>query len=164
MAHRGGSRCPDVVLGAGGRRPRPRCPASARTPAGGQQELGHWDLRYTPSAGALDAALDFGGAGTLPVVGDWNSDGTTDFGTMTAAQLGNSLFRLRTASGPIEFRFGTGVIPVSGDFNGDHKADIGTYMPPTDSTAPAAGSCATASPPAPRTPTSASAPTTPGCR
>jgi hypothetical protein len=93
---------------------------------------GHWDLRYTPSAGALDAALDFGEAGTLPVVGDWNSDGTTDFGTMTPAALGNSLFRLRTASGPLEFRFGTGVIPVSGDFNGDHKTDIGTYTPPAD--------------------------------
>ncbi len=94
---------------------------------------GHWDLRYTPSAGALDAALDFGEAGTLPVAGDWNSDGTTDFGTMTAAALGNSLFRLRTASGTNEFRFGTGVIPVAGDFNGDHQADIGTYTPPTDS-------------------------------
>ena len=164
MAHRGGSRCPDVVLGAGGALAAEVSGVGTYARPAGSNALGHWDLRYTPSAGALDAGLDFGEASTLPVVGDWNSDGTTDFGTMTAAQLGNSLFRLRTASGPIEFRFGTGVIPVSGDFNGDHKTDIGTYMPPTASTEPAIGSCATASPPAPRTPTSASAPTTPGSR
>ena len=72
--------------------------------------LGHWAMRYSPAAGAVEAALDYGDASTLPVVGDWDGDGTADVGTMTAVDRGNALFRLRTAAGPIEFRFGTGLI------------------------------------------------------
>jgi hypothetical protein len=91
----------------------------------------HWSLRYSPTAGAVESALEHGDAGTLPVVGDWDGDGRAEAGTMTAADPGNALFRLHTAAGTIEFRFGTGTIPVAGDFNGDGKTDIGTYAPPT---------------------------------
>jgi hypothetical protein len=93
--------------------------------------LGHWDLRYSPTAGAAEAAFDYGDASTLPVVGDWDDDGKADIGTMTAGDRVNALFRLRTATGTLEFRFGSGLIGVAGDFNGDGRTDIGTYTPPT---------------------------------
>src|SRR4051794_19234546 len=83
--------------------------------------LGHWDLRYSPTAGAAEDAFEYGEANTLPVVGDWDGDGRTDIGTMAATDRGNPRFRLRTATGTLDFSFGTGVIPVAGDFNGDGR-------------------------------------------
>jgi hypothetical protein len=111
-------------------------PASAAEVSGvgtyarpGGNGLGRWEMRYSPSAGAVERAADFGGSGTLPVVGDWDGDGRADVGTMTAAGFSRAVFRL----GATEFSFGTGSIPVAGDFNGDGRTDVGTYAPPSDS-------------------------------
>jgi hypothetical protein len=70
----------------------------------------------------------FGNIDSLPLVGDWNSDGRTDVATFEG---GTWRFALSTgssfqANAIPEISFGRGT-PLSGDFNGDGTTDIATY-------------------------------------
>ncbi|MBE0596398.1 MAG: VCBS repeat-containing protein, partial [Desulfuromonadales bacterium] len=82
----------------------------------------------------IDQALQFGLAGDIPVVGDWNGDGVSDFG----------VFRNKNGQGwwyfdsngnrawdpgvdqALQFGLGTD-IPVVGDWNGDGISDFGVF-------------------------------------
>ena len=74
----------------------------------------------------------FGGAGDLPVTGDWNGDGKTEIGNYK----GNGVWALDYNGNGVWdgagtdklFTFGSSADqPVTGDWNGDGKTEIGNY-------------------------------------
>ena len=75
----------------------------------------------------------FGSSGTQPVIGDWDGDGVSDFGSFAAA---TGTWSLRTVKNgrvvTTQVRYGTnGDIPVTGDWNGDKVTDLGVWRPST---------------------------------
>ncbi len=70
----------------------------------------------------------FGSTSSIPLLGDWNSDGFTDIGIYSsgswefATSTGMSFERGAMSS----LSFGSGT-PLTGDFNGDGRMDLGTY-------------------------------------
>jgi hypothetical protein len=80
----------------------------------------------------IDQALQFGLASDIPIVGDWNGDGQSDFG---AVRYKNGLAwwyfdsngnRLWDSGVDQSIQFGIeGDIPVVGDWNGDGLSDFG---------------------------------------
>ncbi len=76
----------------------------------------------------------FGYPGTVPVVGDFDGDGTDDFGCYDAVGISGSVspgqwYFMKSASGFSKLsRFGHyGAVPVIGDFDGDGRDDPGLY-------------------------------------
>ncbi|MDQ6935760.1 MAG: VCBS repeat domain-containing M23 family metallopeptidase [Actinomycetota bacterium] len=109
---------------------------------------GHWDQSspstlgyyrssthtfvYRRTNGDLHSVV-FGGSGVMPVTGDWNGDGVTDFGTYDPWTATWSL-RVPTGTGVStqSVVFGSpGDLPVTGDWNGDHIVDLGVWHPST---------------------------------
>ena len=65
--------------------------------------------------------------GDLPVVGDWNGDGTDTIGVF---RNGTWFLRNSNDPGPVDVAFSWGArsqIPVVGDWNGDGTDTIGVY-------------------------------------
>ena len=92
-------------------------------------------LRNTNTVGFPDLSISYGAAGDMPVVGDWDGNGTTTIGLYRA---GISTFYLRntnsTGSPDIIVSFGDGPggdIPIVGDWDGDGDTTIGVYRPST---------------------------------
>jgi len=79
----------------------------------------------------------FGYAGTIPIVGDFDGDGTTDFGCYDPAGLiaggvqivpPGSWYIMQSTKGFRRETFGyAGTEPIVGDFDGDGTADFGCY-------------------------------------
>ncbi|MCC6419072.1 MAG: hypothetical protein IT429_12630 [Gemmataceae bacterium] len=94
-----------------------------------------WYLRNANDAGAPDVApFRYGSAGQIPVVGDWDGDGTDTVGVfdpITATwQLRNS--NSEGAPDVAPFRYGgAGWVPVVGDWDGDGKDTAGVFDPAT---------------------------------
>jgi hypothetical protein len=96
---------------------------------------GMWFLRNSNSAGPPDvAAFAFGPPGSLPLVGDWDGDGTFTIGVFDPA---TATFMLRNSNTPgaADFIFAFGpagvAIPVAGDWDGDGRWGVGTFDPNT---------------------------------
>ncbi|MGB7589096.1 MAG: hypothetical protein WBM00_10345, partial [Solirubrobacterales bacterium] len=90
-----------------------------------------WKLRNSNSAGEPNLLFEFGSAGLIPVVGDWNGDGIATIGTYEPA---NGIWRLRNSNsaGPPDLTFqygGVSGIPVVGDWDGNGTTTIGIYYP-----------------------------------
>ncbi len=82
-----------------------------------------WYVRMVEGEGAPDLVFEFGRAGDIPVVGDWNGDGVATAGVVRGNRW---LLRNSNSSGPpdLEFTFGQpGDIPVVGRWN-DSGADM----------------------------------------
>jgi hypothetical protein len=94
-----------------------------------------WFLKNSNRGGAPDVGpFAYGGAGWVPVAGDWNGDGRTTVGVVDP---GSGLWYLRNHNvagapdlGP--FAYGApGWIPVAGDWTGRGLAGIGVFDPNT---------------------------------
>ena len=71
----------------------------------------------------------FGYAGTIPVVGDFDGDGRDDIGCYYPP--GGNWYVFKSTEGFWQTQFGyAGTEPVVGDFDGDGGSDIGCYYPP----------------------------------
>src|SRR4030095_12579458 len=73
-------------------------------------------LRNSNSAGFADLTLSYGPTGAVPLIGDWNGDGTDTVGVYDAS---NQTFYLRNSNPPgfadLTIRFGPmGAIPLAG--------------------------------------------------
>jgi glucose/arabinose dehydrogenase len=92
-----------------------------------QYSPAYWYLRNSNSTGPYDVKMAYGQVGDIPVVGDWNNDGTDTVGTFK-----NGVWYLRNSNstGPYELKFAfgqTGDIPVVGDWNNDGTDTIGVF-------------------------------------
>jgi hypothetical protein len=89
--------------------------------------------------------LDYGNSGDVPVVGDWDGDGTFTIGIFRPATapgsqaqwyLSNSNISNNTDIGP--FAFGDyGDVPVVGDWDGNGTTTVGVFRPAPDSSSQA---------------------------
>ena len=71
--------------------------------------------------------VNFGQAGDIPVVGDWNGDGIDGIGVVRGSKW---MLRQTPSSGSpdLEFDFGDAAgIPVVGDWNGNGVDTVGRY-------------------------------------
>jgi Beta-propeller repeat len=95
-----------------------------------------FSLRNPLSNGGANATINFGSAGDLPVVGDWNGDGETEMGVYDST---SGQFTLRRKLCPsicvnvsTTVNFGqAGDLPVAGDWDADGDDTIGVYRPST---------------------------------
>jgi sugar lactone lactonase YvrE len=96
-----------------------------------------WYLRNSLTTGVADITIGYGppAAGWLPLVGDWDGNGTTTVGLYAPA---TGYFYLRnsntTGVGNIAFFYGDPTqnwTPVAGDWTGDGHDSIGMYDPKT---------------------------------
>jgi hypothetical protein len=93
-------------------------------------------LRNTNTAGFPDIIAPFGAPGDLPIVGDWDGNGTTTIGLYRPS---TSTFFLRNNNSTglppdITVSFGDGPggdIPIVGDWDGNGTTTIGVYRPST---------------------------------
>ncbi|MDW3178199.1 MAG: twin-arginine translocation signal domain-containing protein [Acidimicrobiia bacterium] len=88
---------------------------------------GSWTLAYSVgNEGEVETVnFGFGQPGDIPVMGDWNGDGTWTVGVVRGNEW---ILRNENSSGPADynFRFGNpGDIPVVGDWNGNGTFGIG---------------------------------------
>jgi hypothetical protein len=115
-------------------------------PANSPQNPGsaaRWLLRNTNNSGPPNIDITFGGPGDLPVVGDWDGNGTVTIGVYRPAQSASNpsiagFFLLRnsnTSGNPditsIPFG-GAGDVPVVGDWDGNGTTTIGVFRPSTN--------------------------------
>ncbi len=94
------------------------------------QPPGSW--YFMRSQAGFDGSKVFGYAGTVPVTGDFDGDGTADYGCYDAAgnlgQPAGSWYLMQSSAGFETRTFGyAGTVPVTGDFDGDGTADYGCY-------------------------------------
>jgi hypothetical protein len=97
--------------------------------------LSNFYLRNTNTTGFPDLTVAYGAAGDLPVVGDWDGNGTTTIGLYRPS---TSTFYLRNSNSTgfpdITVAFGDGLggdVPVAGDWDGNGTWTIGVYRPST---------------------------------
>jgi hypothetical protein len=97
---------------------------------------GTWYLHSAVGAGAPDAGqFPYGGAGWLPVAGDWDGDGITTVGVVDPATATWYLRNENSPGGPdvaAPFAYGLpGWVPVAGDWSGTGHTGIGMFDPAT---------------------------------
>jgi hypothetical protein len=90
-----------------------------------------WLLRNSNSSGAPDLSFEFGVAGDVPVVGDWDGDGDDTVGVYSPLTQTWRLHNSNGAGSPdVTLVFGTTTAhPVAGDWDGDGDDTIGFYEP-----------------------------------
>jgi hypothetical protein len=106
------------------------------TPGVFDPATGIWYLRDSATPGAPNAGqFAYGAPGWIPLVGDWDGNGTVTVGVFDP---GTATFYLRNSNGPgapdiAPFRYGgPGWVPVVGDWDGDGKTTIGVVDPRTE--------------------------------
>jgi len=87
---------------------------------------------FRPSTGTWHirgiGAVSWGGAGDVPVPGDYDGDGVTDVAVFRPS---NFTWYIRYATGgSASFVWGSPIdIPVAGDYDGDGRTDVAVYRP-----------------------------------
>jgi hypothetical protein len=104
----------------------PAVAAPATTDRLAQRKGKVWLLRSALTNGVATSRFAFGLEGDVPVMGDWNGDGT---GTVGVFRAGRWFQRDGNGPGPARtFRFGVaGDVPVAGDWNGDGRDTVGVF-------------------------------------
>ncbi len=117
---------------------------AAPPPGTGSDTIGVYDpstsnffLRNTNAAGGADVVFSFGagGAGYVPLAGDWNGDGSDTIGLYDPV---TGVFFLKNTTSPggadLAFNFGPsglGWKPIVGDWDGNGTDTVGLYSPTT---------------------------------
>ena len=108
---------------------------SADTPGLYDTATGTFFLKNSNAPGVADLAFAFGpgGAGAIPVVGDWDGNGSTTIGIYVPS-TGAFFLKNSNASGPADITvlYGPGpstLLPVVGDWDGNGTDTIGLYDP-----------------------------------
>jgi len=88
-------------------------------------------LRNSNSPGFADLSIQYGPPGAIPLVGDWDGNGTATIGVFDP---NSQTFYLRNSNTPgfadLTVRYGPpGAIPLAGDWDGDGVTTIGVYDP-----------------------------------
>jgi hypothetical protein len=98
---------------------------------------GAWFLRTTNAPGPASAVFTYGagGAGIVPLAGDWDGNSTATAGLYDQS-TGAFFLRNRNSPGPADvlFTFGGGganILPLVGDWDGDGTETIGLYATDT---------------------------------
>ncbi len=95
-------------------------------------------LRNSNTPGGIDLTINFGQAGDIPVVGDWNGDGIKDPGVFRPGTGQFLIRKLTVVCNPfciplpltVTINFGqNGDLPVAGDWNGDGIDSVGVFRP-----------------------------------
>jgi PKD repeat protein len=90
---------------------------------------GNWYMDYN-NIGVVDRSFHFGANSDIPVIADWNADGTTDAGVFRPSNGNWYMNYFRDPIVDTAFHFGkNGDIPVVGDWNGDGTSDAGVFRP-----------------------------------
>ena len=88
-------------------------------------------LSNSSTSVSVDITATLGAAGDLPIVGDWNGDGSTTIGVFRPST--NTFFLCNSlASGQVDITLTLGApgdLPIAGDWNGDGTTTIGVYRP-----------------------------------
>jgi N-acetyl-anhydromuramyl-L-alanine amidase AmpD len=92
-----------------------------------------WYLRNSNTTGGVDNSFYFGAAGDIPVMGDWDGNGSITPGVFRPS---TAVWYLRNSNsnGGVDafFSFGVGSdIPVVGDWDGNGTYTIGVFRPST---------------------------------
>ncbi len=87
-------------------------------------------MRNTNDLGGGDIKFAFGGAGIIPVIGDWDGDGVDTVGAFDP-NAGEFQLRNTNSAGPADIilnhAFLVGGTPLAGDWDGDGVDTIGVY-------------------------------------
>lgn len=86
-------------------------------------------LRTSMTAGTPDISVGFGEPADIPIMGDWDGNGTDTLGVFRPS---NGTFYLRNSNtlgdAEISFKFGeSGDLPIVGDWDGDGKETVGVF-------------------------------------
>jgi hypothetical protein len=90
-----------------------------------------WMLRNTNTSGNPDLTFEFGVAGDIPVVGDWDGNGIDTVGVFRPSTQTWLLRNFNSAGAAnVSFAFGTSTsMPVAGDWDGNGTDTVGVYEP-----------------------------------
>ncbi len=93
--------------------------------------VGTFYLRNTNTTGVADVSFNYGAAGHMPLVGDWNGDGTV---TMGVYEPSTRRFFLRNSlsGGGNDYTItwgNSGWLPVVGDWDGNGSTTVGLFDP-----------------------------------
>ena len=75
------------------------------------------------------AAIQFGANGDVPMLGDYDADGKTDFAVFRPSNAVWYIFRSSDNQVQVDAFGLDGDIPLNGDFNGDSRADLAVFRP-----------------------------------
>jgi hypothetical protein len=90
-----------------------------------------WHLRKSKSAGDADITYNYGTAGDIPVMGDWDGNGSITPGVFRPSN-GTWYLRNSNTGGVADhtFQYGqAGDRPVAGDWDGNGNWSVGVYRP-----------------------------------
>jgi hypothetical protein len=98
-----------------------------------QPSAATFHLRNTNTGGPADIIVNFGLANWVPIVGDWDGNGTTTIGVYDPS---TATFHLRNTNtgGPADVIVSFGLanwVPIVGDWDGNGTTTIGIYDPST---------------------------------
>ena len=120
-------RCAARVITVADPRARSLCGGGTSTPAVIRLVDGQlrWLLRNSNSGGPATIQLTYGRVGDVPIVGDWDGNGTETIGIRRG-----TTFHLRNTntSGPAQISFSYGLttdLPIAGDWDGNGRDTIG---------------------------------------
>ncbi len=83
-----------------------------------------------PASGTEWTTVNWGAPGDVPIPGDYDGDGTTDFSVLRPTN--NTWYIFYSSIGPASFAYGqAGDLPAQADYDGDGKTDRAVYRPPT---------------------------------
>jgi hypothetical protein len=96
------------------------------------RDEGIYHLRNVNTDGAPNFSFGYYARGDLPVVGDWDANGTTTIGVYRQSNHTFYLRNLNDRGGGSVYSYGaTGDRPVAGDWDGNGSDTIGVYRPGT---------------------------------